>query len=72
MILIFELWWGFERRVGAARLSAGWRRAASTDVKLAEQLLRVNNLVDPPTRLQGRALLPRIIVGKLRRPVNIR
>jgi len=47
-------------------------QAASTDVKLAEQLLRVNNLVDPPTRLQGRALLPRIIVGKLRRPVNIR
>jgi len=43
-------------------------QAASTDVRLAEQLLRVNNLVDPPAVLQGRALLPRILFAKLRRP----
>jgi 2-polyprenyl-6-methoxyphenol hydroxylase-like FAD-dependent oxidoreductase len=45
-------------------------QAASTDVTVAEQLLRVNNLVDPPARLQNRALLPRILFAKLRHPIN--
>jgi 2-polyprenyl-6-methoxyphenol hydroxylase-like FAD-dependent oxidoreductase len=45
-------------------------QAASTDVAVAEQLLRVNNLVDPPSRLQNRALLPRILFAKLRHPIN--
>jgi 2-polyprenyl-6-methoxyphenol hydroxylase-like FAD-dependent oxidoreductase len=45
-------------------------QAASTDVRVAEQLLRVNNLVDPPARLQNRALLPRILFAKLRHPIN--
>jgi 2-polyprenyl-6-methoxyphenol hydroxylase-like FAD-dependent oxidoreductase len=42
-------------------------QAASTDVRFAEQLLRINNLVDPPTQLRGRALLPRLLLAKLRR-----
>jgi 2-polyprenyl-6-methoxyphenol hydroxylase-like FAD-dependent oxidoreductase len=45
-------------------------QAASTDVTVAERLLRVNNLVDPPARLQSKALLRRILFAKLRRPFN--
>jgi 2-polyprenyl-6-methoxyphenol hydroxylase-like FAD-dependent oxidoreductase len=45
-------------------------QAASADVAVAEQLLRVNNLVDPPARMQNRALLPRILFAKLRHPIN--
>lgn len=39
-------------------------RAAATDVRVAEQFLRVNNLVDPPTRLRSPMLLSRIVIGR--------
>jgi 2-polyprenyl-6-methoxyphenol hydroxylase-like FAD-dependent oxidoreductase len=45
-------------------------QAASTDVRVAEQLLRVNNLVDPPARLQNRTLLPRVLFATIRHPTN--
>jgi 2-polyprenyl-6-methoxyphenol hydroxylase-like FAD-dependent oxidoreductase len=42
-------------------------KAAENDIVLTETLQRVNNLIDPPTRLQDPALIPRVIVGNLRR-----
>ncbi|WP_319450206.1 MULTISPECIES: FAD-dependent oxidoreductase [unclassified Mycobacterium] len=57
------------RRLGRWTLDAVLQ-AASTNVAVAEQLLRVNNLVDPPARLQNRALLPRILFAKLRHPIK--
>jgi 2-polyprenyl-6-methoxyphenol hydroxylase-like FAD-dependent oxidoreductase len=43
-------------------------RAATSDVTLTERLFRVANLVDPPSRLQDPALLPRIFLANLRHP----
>lgn len=40
--------------------------AAGSDIRVAEQLLRVNNLVDPPARLRDPALLLRIMMCRLR------
>lgn len=40
--------------------------AAANDVVLTERILRVLNLVDPPSRLQDPALLPRIVLGNVR------
>jgi hypothetical protein len=40
--------------------------AATSDVALTERLFRVANLVDPPSRLQDPALLPRILLANLR------
>lgn len=39
-------------------------RAAATDVRVAEQILRVNNLVDPPSRLRSPMLLSRILIAR--------
>ncbi|MGV0744858.1 hypothetical protein [Mycolicibacterium sp. XJ870] len=41
--------------------------AAATDVRVAEQFLRVNNLVDPPARLRQPAIMSRILMGGLRK-----
>jgi 2-polyprenyl-6-methoxyphenol hydroxylase-like FAD-dependent oxidoreductase len=41
-------------------------KAATNDITVAERLLRVTNLVDPPTRLQDPALLSRILWANLR------
>ena len=40
--------------------------AATSDVTLTERLFRVANLVDPPSRLQDPALLPRVFLANLR------
>lgn len=40
--------------------------AAAYDVAVTESLMRVAHLIDPPTRLNGRALLPRILAANLR------
>jgi 2-polyprenyl-6-methoxyphenol hydroxylase-like FAD-dependent oxidoreductase len=40
--------------------------AATSDVTLTERLFRVANLIDPPSRLQDPALLPRIFLANLR------
>jgi 2-polyprenyl-6-methoxyphenol hydroxylase-like FAD-dependent oxidoreductase len=40
--------------------------AATRDVTLTERLFRVANLVDPPSRLQDPALLPRVLLANLR------
>jgi len=42
--------------------------AATNDIVVAERILRVRNLLDPPTRLQDPALLLRILVTNLRHP----
>lgn len=39
--------------------------AARSDIRVAEQLLRVNNLVDPATRLRDPALILRVLAGRL-------
>jgi hypothetical protein len=44
--------------------------AAGHDIGLTERLMRVTNLVDPPTRLRDPALLARALVGNLRRRVR--
>ncbi len=41
-------------------------KAAENDIVLTEMLQRVSNLVDPPSRLQDPALIPRVILGNLR------
>lgn len=41
-------------------------RAAAKDIAVTEQMYRVNNLVDPPTRLQEPSLLRRVLVANLR------
>jgi 2-polyprenyl-6-methoxyphenol hydroxylase-like FAD-dependent oxidoreductase len=40
--------------------------ASAHDIVLTERFLRVNNFVDPPSRLQDPALLPRIVLGNIR------
>ena len=42
--------------------------AATKDIVVAERILRVRNLIDPPTRLQDPALLFRILLTNLRHP----
>lgn len=42
-------------------------KAAENDIVLTERLLRVANLVDPPSRLRDPALLRRAILGNMRR-----
>lgn len=42
--------------------------AAAHDTTVAERLLRVTSLVDPPTRLRDPKLFPRILVTNLRHP----
>lgn len=53
-----------------ARLRSWLQRAALSaathDIVVAERLLRVRNLIDPPTRLQDPALLCRILLTNLR------
>jgi 2-polyprenyl-6-methoxyphenol hydroxylase-like FAD-dependent oxidoreductase len=41
-------------------------RAAETDIVLTERILRVSNLVDPPTRLRDPLLLGRVLLGRSR------
>jgi len=48
---------------GSAALSA-----AVSDIAVAERLLRIRNLIDPPTRLQDPALMWRILLANLRHP----
>lgn len=40
--------------------------AASNDITVAERLLRVGNLIDPPTRLTDPALIPNVVVANVR------
>ena len=40
--------------------------ASAHDVVLTERFFRVSNFVDPPSRLQDPALMPRIVWGNLR------
>ncbi|MEZ0351811.1 FAD-dependent oxidoreductase [Mycobacterium sp. pR1184] len=47
-------------------LSNAALNAAAHDVVLTERFFRVSNFVDPPSRLQDPALLPRIMWGNLR------
>jgi 2-polyprenyl-6-methoxyphenol hydroxylase-like FAD-dependent oxidoreductase len=42
-------------------------KAAENDIVLTERFSRVNNLIDPPTRLQDPALIARVFIGGLRR-----
>jgi 2-polyprenyl-6-methoxyphenol hydroxylase-like FAD-dependent oxidoreductase len=42
-------------------------KAAENDIVLTETFLRVSNFIDPPRRLQDPALIPRVILGNLRR-----
>ncbi|MHC9296623.1 NAD(P)/FAD-dependent oxidoreductase [Mycobacterium sp. LTG2003] len=46
--------------------------AAHSDVRVAEQLLRVNNLVDPPATLRDPALLLRVVAGRVRARPQVR
>jgi 2-polyprenyl-6-methoxyphenol hydroxylase-like FAD-dependent oxidoreductase len=41
-------------------------RAAAHDTVLTERFFRVSNFIDPPSRLQDPALIPRIVWGNLR------
>ena len=41
-------------------------KTAENDIVLTERFMRVSNLVDPPSALQDRALLARVIVGAVR------
>ncbi len=43
-------------------------RAASTDIGVAERILRVRGLIDPPERLRDPSLLARIVLANLRHP----
>ncbi|BBY56974.1 nuclear transport factor 2 family protein [Mycolicibacterium sarraceniae] len=43
-------------------------RAASTDIAVAERILRVRGLIDSPARLKDPALLARIVLANLRHP----
>lgn len=40
--------------------------AAGSDIVLTEKFARVNNLIDPPTRLQDPALMARAVLGNFR------
>lgn len=40
--------------------------AAAHDTVLTERFFRVSNFVDPPSRLQDPALIPRIVWGNMR------
>ncbi len=42
-------------------------KAAANDIAVTERFFRVNNLLDPPTRLRDPALLPRILLANVRR-----
>jgi 2-polyprenyl-6-methoxyphenol hydroxylase-like FAD-dependent oxidoreductase len=60
------------RRRSLSRRVTNWTvtkalKAAENDIVLTETLQRVNNLIDPPSRLQDPALIPRVILGNLRR-----
>jgi 2-polyprenyl-6-methoxyphenol hydroxylase-like FAD-dependent oxidoreductase len=59
-------------RRSMSRRLANWTmnkafKAAENDIVLTERFARVNNLIDPPTRLQDPALMARAILGDLRR-----
>ncbi|WP_051659880.1 NAD(P)/FAD-dependent oxidoreductase [Mycolicibacterium aromaticivorans] len=43
-------------------------RAASTDIAVAEKILRVRGLIDPPARLRDRRFLARVLLANLRHP----
>ncbi|TXI63613.1 MAG: FAD-dependent oxidoreductase [Mycolicibacterium mageritense] len=58
-------------RPKAAERLQKWMRlaaieAAGSDIRVTEQLLRVNGLIDPPARLRHPALVSRILIGKIR------
>ena len=57
------------QRIGQGITNAALQ-AAATDTTITERLFRVANLVDPPTRLQDPALLPRILLANLQRSLR--
>jgi 2-polyprenyl-6-methoxyphenol hydroxylase-like FAD-dependent oxidoreductase len=64
------------RRRSLSRRITNWTmikalKAAENDIVLTETLQRVSNLVDPPSRLQDPALIPRVILGNLRRRTKL-
>jgi 2-polyprenyl-6-methoxyphenol hydroxylase-like FAD-dependent oxidoreductase len=59
-------------RRSMSRRLANWTmnkafKAAENDIVLTERFARVNNLIDPPTRLQDPVLMARAVLGDLRR-----
>jgi hypothetical protein len=62
---------GGYRPRGLRRRLSGWvsraaLNASTRDLVLTERFFRVWNFIDPPSRLQDPALLPRIVWGNLR------
>ncbi|OMC32626.1 FAD-dependent oxidoreductase [Mycobacterium colombiense] len=62
---------GAYRPRGIRQRLRGWMsraalNAATRDIVLTERFFRVSNFIDPPSRLQDPALLPRIVWGNLR------
>jgi 2-polyprenyl-6-methoxyphenol hydroxylase-like FAD-dependent oxidoreductase len=47
-------------------MSTAALNAAAHDIVLSERFFRVSNFIDPPSRLQDPALIPRIVWGNLR------
>lgn len=59
-------------RRSMSRRFANWTmnkafKAAESDIVLTETFARINNLIDPPTRLQDPALMARVVLGNFRR-----
>ena len=56
--------WSIRQRM-QRQMTRATMHAASRDTVVAERLLRVTHLIDPPTRLKDPALLPRILLASL-------
>ena len=61
-----------QERTSTRRLTSWMQRAAtraaSTDIVVAERILRVRGLIDPPGRLRDPSLFARILLANLRHP----
>ena len=58
------------RRRLRSRMQQAALRAATTDIAVAERVLRVRGLIDPPARLQDPSLWSRILLVNLRYVVH--